>query len=364
MPPKKKSGEKPLSPVKLRSGRKTSVPEMVQQYDNNMNSATCSLGEATHQDFENQKESKFDKMFSMIENLSNRIVDMENQQKPSSSNDLHKVRSSKRDRSRSEDSYRSHSRKRKSRVREESDTDSDSDSDIEYDDDYTIDRAFGGTVGDSIKPKLRKRILAGKFVELHELLPNNSTKKHPEFVFKTSSLSHQPTIVKNNNRSISSFGEWQEAMNTLSSIEIERAKTLDEAINLSKGLLTYRNQVAKLKILGYDWLNFDRHFRMQREIKRFPWESMRQDLMLQYQPRVQQALDNTNQYYRNNSLGRQGKHINQRKQSNIPNGFCFAFHNPNAECKESKHCKYEHKCFKCKAELHPAYKCQQNNHTS
>ena len=363
MPPKKKAGvsKSPVSPTKLRSGRTTSVPGKFLE-DQTQSGATRSDDEATRQNdgphFQTINSAEnFEKMFSMMEKLSSRMESLEN--RPKTPVNPPRDRSPKRksrDRSRSEESYRSHSKKRK--YRGESDTDSDSDSDSDYEDDYTIDRVFGGTIGDSIKPKLRKRILAGKFVELHELLPNYSTKKNPEFVFKTNPHSHQPTIVKNTKGSISSFGEWCEAMNVLSSVEIERAKTLEESTKLSKGLLTYRNQVQKLKNLGYDWFNFDRHFRMDMEIRRFPWETMRHDLMLQYQPRVQQSLNNT-QSFRNSSLGNKGKHTHQKKQNNIPNGYCFPFHSQNNECKEGKQCKYEHKCFKCKAGVHPSYKCSQ-----
>jgi len=249
----------------------------------------------------------------------------------------------------------------------DSDT-SNSDTDYEEYDKPMI--TFGTIVGQSVKDKLRQKILNNKYLEMAELLPNfKSNNKQDDSVTLKQDKNNAPRWVKSRPRCDINFGQWCEAFATFTSIHMERAKTRRAMLKLTRSLLTYQRKITALKKKNYDWAAYDRHFRSERETTKDSWATTRQDLLTMYQPSTQEHFRSQ----RANS-GPQQRNQHQSKKRNqtrdgihIPAGYCIAFHTKGQRC-TTKDCQYEHRCPTCRAR-HPIFmQCntaqsrQQNDH--
>ena len=227
-----------------------------------------------------------------------------------------------------------------------------SSSDNDYDfDKYDIPTTtFGSLIGMGVSDNLRKKILNNKFIELSLLLPLYTHQDTDEFVLKKG-LHESPKFVKNKpNRNIT-IAQWNEAFDIFISIHIECARTHSEVIKLTKALLTYRKEINNMKRLGYDWANYDRHFRTEREATICPWATTRQDLLLHYQ---HNNRDTFRPYNRNFNQTTAKKPLRTKDGNSIPFGYCLSYHSINDRC-NNKQCGFKHQCPRCQ-QNHPIFR--------
>ena len=160
---------------------------------------------------------------------------------------------------------------------------SDSDSDMEDDFGYSPTASFGSTIGSVVTSKLKSKILAGKFVEMSDLLTRTNLKSSQEEYDMRPGKNNYSKFVKNQNVRNLPFSLWTKAFDVFISIYLERATTRDAILREAKHLLTYKEIVSRLMRTGHDWQNYDRHFRLEHEGNPIPWNTTRHDLMLEYQ---------------------------------------------------------------------------------
>ena len=226
----------------------------------------------------------------------------------------------------------------------------------ENSEDEDIFAPFDHLVGDSTGGKLRKDILANKFVEFSDLLPEYGLPENKEYAFKVKDSGKSTTLVKQKHKRNLNIFEWLKAFDIYASVYIDRAKSAEEVKSLTKALLTYKRNMQDLKDKGYDWVAYDRHFRKKQEVKLRSWASLSSSLMLFYAG----GNRGNNRSFRNFARGQPFRRKYQQDQeghrTRIPKGYCFSYHNKNNFCSR-KDCSYKHQCFKCERGDHPAYKC-------
>jgi len=198
--------------------------------------------------------------------------------------------------------------------------------------------SFGPVVGDTVTDKLKRKILNNTFIELGDLLPK-CTNETDEMLAVTSD--HQLKLKKKHNTSIS-FTDWSEAFDIFTSIYVTIATSRSQAIALIKEMFSFKKIVRNLMRQGYNWAEYDRHFRKDRESVPCSWASVRYDLMTQYAPSLT----------RPQSMPGAGQ--SAQRPPVVPLGFCIRYHTKFQVC-SNKPCPYKHFCPRCQRE-HPAYK--------
>jgi len=161
-------------------------------------------------------------------------------------------------------------------------------------DDYKKDRpgiSLGSIIGTTVKRSIKQKIKHDKFIEFSDLIPNYSFTKPKEFVLSMGK-DNSPCFSTKPSRINISFTQWQNCFDVFMSIYLEKFNKGDssEVIRVVKELLTYRKEISHLKENGYDWLAYDRHFRMEREAYPFPWSTTRQDLIMEHSNRPPSAF--------------------------------------------------------------------------
>ena len=229
--------------------------------------------------------------------------------------------------------------------------DSDSDSDVEIS--HALERpttSFGMMIGTTVSPKIKKKILLNKFVEMAELLPEYRFKRQDEFNMKLSN-NNTTTLVRAKPKQDLTILQWIEAFSIYTSVYLDSANDLISLRNLTRSLLTYQKEILNMKRLNYDWVNYDRHFRLEREANPFDFATSRTDLLMHYQrPTSSSSGDNFRPSQKKSS-----KFFRSNEGTSLPFGYCFAFHSRDDTCKAGQSCNYNHKCPRCHR-IHPAFR--------
>jgi hypothetical protein len=229
---------------------------------------------------------------------------------------------------------------------------SDNDTDFE---EYDVPKSSFGTVsGQTVTAKLKAKILANKFHEMAELLPNFKTQKTKEYSIQQS-RDHTPKFLQARPKCDINFGQWCEAFNMFTSISIEKAKTRDSVVKLAKSLLTYSLTITSLYRRNFDWAAYDRHFRWDRVSTKDSWATIRHDLLMLYRNdspfRSSKTPSQSNTKARStqpaSATGTAGKQT-------VPKGYCIAYHSKGTWC-ETKDCTYLHVCSRCR-KPHPMFR--------
>ena len=237
-----------------------------------------------------------------------------------------------------------------------SNTESDlSEHDTDFEDYDHPKTSFGSIVGLTVDDKIKKRILADKFVEMSELLPNFKSNKSDDYLTITKDKDHAPKFLKHRPKTDINFGQWCEAFSSHIAIYMEKAKTRNGIIKLTRSMLTYQRMITELKRKNYDWAAYDRHFRTDREKTKDSWATTRQDLLTTYQngPLNSKQPFRPQRSHNEDNSNRNAQQIKTRDGNTIPAGYCMAFHTKGQRC-EKKPCQYEHRCPKCKGR-HPIF---------
>ena len=220
------------------------------------------------------------------------------------------------------------------------------------DDDDEVYTPFDDMIDDNLTKKLEKRILANKFVEFCDILPDLEHPQEEQYTMKLQQDKKGTLLTRKYNRKNLPFHLWQQAFQIFTTIYVGRAKTVKEAKQITRELATYLRNVTELKDKGYRWLAFDRSFRRKQSKKLKSWASIPLGLMLKYQsPRGSRSGGN--------------RSFNFQPRSDIPRGYCFKYHSKGQYCESVDTCRYRHDCYKCHNQ-HVAYRCEgtQAKHTA
>ena len=203
-------------------------------------------------------------------------------------------------------------------------------------------------VDDAVSKKNEKKILANKFVEFSELLPDEEEPEEEEYTMNVSHKSKGAVFTRRKNKKNLPFHLWLQAFGIFSTIYQGRARSAVEAQAMARELATYSRNVTELRAKGYKWCAFDRAFRKRQSRRLGSWAHLPQGLMLKYQAQP---------FRKEPAENRAGKKRTFNKfRSDIPKGHCFAYHSKEQYCSLDS-CKYKHTCPYCNEE-HPLYRCK------
>jgi hypothetical protein len=272
---------------------------------------------------------------------------------------------------------------KKSKAKPTSDEDASPEDEGDYSsvEDYETDseeepprQSFGLLVGENLPAKQKEKIKQGKFVEMADLLPQNYTKKG-NVVFKmTASKGMQ--ALKQSGSTYVTLEQWNEAFDVFMAIRVEVAKTKQEAVALTKQMVTYRRDINSLAKQNLQWHLYDRMFRKDVSEQSTPvsFGTIRHDLMLQVNmlgARKQQAekggRDERNSFRREQGRVQGRWQGNQRSRSgselNRGEGICFAYNARDRTCTYGNNCRFRHVCTSCRGQ-HQFFNCKQNQQST
>ena len=206
-----------------------------------------------------------------------------------------------------------------------------------------------------------------------ELLPEQRFQRNNELTLQLKG--NTTTFKKQQHKHDLTFPQWSDAFDIFMAVYVERSKSAAKTTALVQQMLTYRKHISNLKRMGYDWQNYDRHFRKDREprrrskhghtkhrgTKRCSFGTPRHDLMMTYQPQSKDLFRPSNQINVRGSSKRYQSGSEGHQQ--IPYGYCILFHSREVTCPKGYQCPYSHKCPRCNRN-HPLYwNCNSSNHT-
>ncbi len=195
------------------------------------------------------------------------------------------------------------------------------DSEFEQDPPPPSIQKFGLLVGQTLRKKLRTKILKDKFVEFADLLPKSQQYNTEHLVLKASTDgSGTACFGRPVTKKFTTIDEWNEAFAIYMVTYLNKPTTAAETQLLAQELCTYQRDVNNLHKDGLPWYDYDRRFRQDRETTQYSFASIRHDLMLNA------TMSRTNRYQnpKPNQPFRGAKPLdNQKKpsgQSTTPGG--------------------------------------------
>ena len=205
-----------------------------------------------------------------------------------------------------------------------------------------VRQSFGLLVGEHVSKTLRQKIVTDKYVDMHDLLPENT--KAEQHLVLTSSLSGDNLKLLKDSKDVKiTLDQWNEAFAHYMAI-YHTTVALNLQSNLFLEMLTYRRDINTLAEQGLPWWRYDSQFRRDRSVNpsKFTFATLRHDL-----------IASLNAF----PLNRQpsGSQTDQRRD--IPKGYCFRYHTIHAKC-ENRQCMFKHECYQCNAR-HPIFLCTQ-----
>ena len=123
-------------------------------------------------------------------------------------------------------------------------------------------------------------------------------------------------------------------------------------------MLHYAHEIEGLAKDGYDWLTYDKCYRLERanSPNKPCWSETNQRL---YNATIRKGKVTKYHSFRNEQKGEQSRSSNSERLPETPHGYCFSFHSPQKRCSANP-CRWSHKCFKCQdsAPPHPIFRCR------
>ena len=237
----------------------------------------------------------------------------------------------------------------------EGESDQSEDYETEEDESMAVLReSFGMMVGENLPTKQKEKVLAGKFVEMSSLLPQNYT-KDPDTVYRITKDGIKP--AKQRQSKYLTLEEWNEAFGIFKAIMVEKPDTAADIVLLVKQLETYQRDINTLARQGKKWQLYDRMFRsdLAESKSKVSYGTIRHDLMLNIK----------NAYSKERSFrGRKDRQAvptsNKWRPQPRNTDVCYAFNNRQQRCTfGSFKCKFSHTCSRCRG-THPRYTCEDN----
>jgi len=235
-------------------------------------------------------------------------------------------------------------------------------------------QSFGLLAGENLPAKQKEKIRLGKFVEMSDLLPQNYTKKG-NVVFKMTVNKGMQALKQGGNTYVT-LEQWNEAFDVFMSIKVEVAKTKQEAVALTKQMVTYRRDINTLAKQNLQWHLYDRMFRKDISEQSNPvsFGTIRHDLMLHVNmlgARKQQTekvvREERNSFRREQGRGQGRFQGNQRNrfgsEYNRGEGICFAYNARDRTCTFGNSCRFKHVCTSCRGQ-HQFFNCKANQQST
>ena len=221
--------------------------------------------------------------------------------------------------------------------------------------------SFGTLVGNNISRKIKKKIWNHKFIELNCLLPHVTEEEYNHTMAVASGHDRSLKLVKPKRQTILSIWQWLEAWEVFMAIYTQKSSHRRHI----QALLTYSWDIRNMSKLNYDWLGFDREFRMDRESTKCSWATVRHDLHLTYgQPQHPTPRQPTPSFQKPEYTQQQQPFLHHSNVRNhplytaqghaIPRGYCIRFHSREVICEKGTECTYLHKCPTCNRR-HPIF---------
>ena len=237
----------------------------------------------------------------------------------------------------------------------EGESDQTEDYETEEDESMAVLReSFGMMVGENLPTKQREKVLAGKFVEMSSLLPQNYT-KDPDTVYRITKDGIKP--AKQRASKYLTMEEWNEAFGIFKAIMVEKPDTAAEIVLLVKQLETYQRDINTLARQGKKWQLYDRMFRndLAESKSKVSYGTIRHDLMLNIKNAYSKERSFRGRRDRQ-AVPTKGKWRPQARNTEV----CYAFNNRQQRCTfGSFKCKFSHTCSRCHG-AHPRYTCEDN----
>lgn len=205
----------------------------------------------------------------------------------------------------------------------------------------------GMPLGANVSQKIKMDIWSDKYVDLATLLDSHESTSHTiQFDPENGGLK-----VDKKSKHIDNIDDWSIAFDTYLSIYIEK----EENTRHARDMIQYAQEIVSLAKDQYDWLYYDRQYRMDRAANPNPdpWGTLNQYV---YNKVTRKGKIGTlfRPYSAKNNFG--------HDSTKIPKGYCFSFHTQGKRCMQNP-CSYKHTCHKCNhAYPHPSFKCRQENY--
>ena len=201
-------------------------------------------------------------------------------------------------------------------------------------------RIAGTPIGAHVPHSIKFKIWDDKYVDLIDILYPTDV---PAYALSIDPHSGSPqlSLQPKKKRQLSET-EWASAMDVFVAIYLERYPSK------STEILTYVKSVKELMHERADWAYYDFHYRSDRALTREPWTTTNPALEAKARYRGFKSKpqpNKVNQSFRGNS--------NYDNKSQIPYGFCFAYHSQGRRC-TAMPCNYSHVCYNC-TRNHPAF---------
>ena len=227
-----------------------------------------------------------------------------------------------------------------------------------------VRNSFGLLVGQHISQTLRQKIVADKYVDMHDLLPEN-TKAEQHLVLTSSLAGDNLKLLKDSKDVKISILQWNQAFVHYMAIYYTTVAPNLQG-NLFLEMLTYQRDINTLATQDLPWWRYDSQFRRDRSVNPllFSFVTLRHDLIatLAASRRNNQSFRDS---FRQNKFSSNDRKFNHKSRSaaqtdgraSVPRGFCFKYHATKEKC-QTRNCPFKHECFKCN-QPHPIFMCKQ-----
>ena len=200
-----------------------------------------------------------------------------------------------------------------------------------------------------VSEALKRKILAGDFVEMADLLDGKTDETTPQLPDWFKCLPGVKTDTAS--KKILNIADWTSAFHKYIYVLVTASKSFKEEFG---DMLAYSNEVLRIAKEGMDWLDYDRSFRMERADQpvgsKMRW-SFFHSYNYQHLKRIDQKQGTSNFRGEPRVAGH-----SQSGEGYSLRGYCYDYHAKDRRCANPPSCKYRHRCpiASC-GEAHPVY---------
>ena len=188
-----------------------------------------------------------------------------------------------------------------------------------------------------VLPPMREKIWRDEYVQLSQLLPQQSAQYGEEVTLALSQETNNNLALKITKPKAANLTlqQWEDSFLVYMAVYTQK-------YNVCTAMCTYMRDVKDLGRRGANFLFYDEQFRLERQTTHCNWDSVHTGLMFQA---TTPFRFNTN------------KHEAKPKPVpyKVPKGYCNAYHTRHTVCKTSN-CSFRHECPVCE-DRHPIYRC-------
>ena len=200
-----------------------------------------------------------------------------------------------------------------------------------------------------VSEALKRKILAGEFVEMADLLDGKTEETAPQLPDWFQCLPGVKTDTAS--KKILTVADWISAFHKYIYVLVTASKSYKEEFG---DMMAYMNEVLRIAKEGKDWLEYDRSFRLERADQPVG-SKMRWSFFHSYNYQHLKRIDHKQGTSNFRGLPRGSGH-SQSVEGYSLQGHCFDYHAKDRRCANPITCKYRHRCpiANC-GETHPVY---------